>query len=116
MRRLSVVCGAIIGCLVTVPVQAQHYEGGSWRVTGYRTGVDGSLFTLSPPPTGCGGGSSYGEHINIADNAPHREEIIASLMSAYLAGEYLSGLWYRNDGPCSPSSPLDVYMIRMKAK
>lgn len=114
MRLLLKFC-SIFG-LLAAPLQAQHYEAGSWRVTGYRTGVDGSLFTLSPPPAGCGGGSNYGEHISISDNTLHREEIVASLMSAYLSSELISGLWYRNDGPCSSSSALDVYMIRMKVK
>ncbi len=95
---------------------AQYYEAGAWRVTGYRVGFDGSRFTLSPPPQACGGGSNYGEHIVIPADAPNRQEIIASLMTAYFSGEKVSGLWFSNTGPCDERTTISVTMIRMGAK
>lgn len=97
-------------------VSAQYYEAGSWRVTGYRVGSDGSRFTLTPPPQACGGGSNYGEHIVIPADAPNRQEIIASLMSAYFSGEKVSGLWFVNTGPCDYQTAISVTMIRMGGK
>lgn len=95
---------------------AQYYESGSWRVTGYRVGSDGSRFTLSPPPQACGGGSNYGEHIVIPADAPNRQEIIASLMSAYFSNEKIGAIWFSNIGPCNEQTAISVTMIRMGAK
>lgn len=95
---------------------AQYYEAGAWRVTGYRVGSDGSRFTFSPPPQACGGGSNYGEHIVIPADAANRQEIIASLMSAYFSGEKVSGIWFGNTGPCNEQTAISVTMVRMGGK
>ncbi len=107
---------AALAFLCDCAATAQYYEGGAWRVTGYRVGSDGSLFTLSPPPQACRGGSNYGEHIIIPADAPNRQEIIASLMTAYLSGDKVTGLWFSNTGPCDERTTISVRMIRMGGK
>lgn len=106
----------VLAIICNSAATAQYYEAGSWRVTGYRFGSDGSRFTFSPPPQACGGGSNYGEHIVIPADAPNRQEIIASLMSAYFSGEKVSGIWFSNAGPCNEQTAISVTMIRMGTK
>lgn len=100
----------------TNSISAQGFESGNWKVSGYRSGFDGVLFSLSPGPVSCGGGSNYGEHIRIGDTAKNRDAMIAALMSAFASGDTVTGIWFSNHGPCDDAVVLELTMVRLKAR
>lgn len=109
-------CAFALASAVQEGASAQNYEAGPFKVAGYRTGADGTLFTLSPAPAGCSGASNYGEHIIIPADAPNRQEIVATLITAYFTQEKVGAIWYGGSGPCSETRALPVFMVRMAMK
>lgn len=116
IRKYWSLCVAPSLLLAALPSHAQNFESGDWKVSGYRVGSDGALFALSPAPQSCAGGSNYSEHIKLTGDTPNSDRMFATLMSAYMSGDHVSGIWFSNQGPCSDANLLQVYMIRMKHK
>lgn len=93
------------------------YEGGNFKVSWMRVGQGGAYVTLSPAPKGCNGGTQYGSHFKIAssDESSYKD-MTSGLLAAYTANLKLSGLWFRNEGTCSNSHVLELYMFKYASK
>ncbi len=59
------------------------------------------------------GGDFYGAHIKVRYTRGNSQQLYALLLSSYVSGTRLAGIWYANSGPCSTNTDaLDVYMLR----
>ncbi len=101
----------------SVGVYASTYEPGSFKVSWLRFGQGGVFVTLSPAPQGCNGGNQYGSHFKLpASSEPHYNDMVAGLLTAHTANLTLSGLWFKNEGTCSNTHILELYMFKYAAK
>lgn len=96
---------------------AHTHEGGSFKVSWLRFGQGGVYVTLSPPPQACNGGSQYGSHFKLPPSSePHYKDMVSGLLAAYTANLTLSGLWFRNEGTCSNTHILELFMFKYAPK
>lgn len=104
-------------CLFTSTAFSNTYEGGNFKVSWLRFGGGGVFVTLSPAPNGCEGGTQYGSHYKLSksDESSYKD-MVSGLLTAYTAGLEISGVWYRNEGTCSNSHVLEMYMFKYSPK
>lgn len=96
---------------------ASTYESGSFTVSQLRIATSGVFLTLSPAPTGCNGGTQYGSHFLVdSSNETNYQMMVSGLLAAYTANTKLSGVWFNNEGTCSNSHILNLYMYKFEAK
>ena len=98
-------------------VFASTYENGSFTVSQLRIGSTAVYLTLSPEPKGCNGGTQYGAHFIIdSSNETQHQIMVSGLLAAYTAGNKLSGIWFNNEGTCSNTHILNLYMYKFETK
>jgi hypothetical protein len=98
-------------------VIADTFEFGNFKVSSLRFGQGGVYVTLNPAPKGCGGGSQYGSHFKLPQsNDAYYKDMVSGLLAAYTANLGLSTLWFRNEGTCSNTHILELYMYKYAIK
>jgi len=96
---------------------AGTYESGSFKVSQLRIGTTAVYLQLNPAPSGCNGGDQYGAHFVIdASNEQQHQIMVSGLLAAYTSGAKLSGLWFNNEGTCSNTHILNLYMYKFESK
>ncbi len=92
-------------------------ESGPFTVKQLRFGQSGLHIALSPAPNSCGGGNQYGMHLKLdPTNEQYHDQMISGLLTAYASGTKLSRIWVRNEGTCSPTHILHLYILEYEAK
>ena len=96
---------------------ADTVENGPFVVSQLRFGEGGIHLALSPAPTGCNGGAQYGMHFKLDASAEaYHDQMISGLLTAYVSGQKLSNIWFRNHGTCNNTRILHLYMFQFEPK
>lgn len=110
---------AITACLLGLtcnPALAATAESGSRSISSLRFSDDGLYVKFNPAPASCGGGNQYRMHARVPSDAKNYKELTAALIAAYSGGIALDWIWVKNEGVCSSTQILELYMIEYQAK
>ncbi|WP_316674838.1 hypothetical protein [uncultured Tolumonas sp.] len=116
MNRLKYLVGLAILLAITCRSFADTAEMGSWSVSSLRFAPEGLYVQFNPAPASCGGGNQYRMHARVPNTATNYKELISALLTAYTTGQSLNFIFVKNEGVCSSTSILELYMVEFTPK
>jgi hypothetical protein len=116
MKMIKIFIGLLFLLALSNETMADTAEPGAWSVSSLRFGPDGLYVQFNPAPASCGGGTQYRMHARVPSTASNYKELTSALLTAYTASQTLKYIFVNNEGVCSPTRILELYMIELTPK